>query len=66
LAFDNPFKNNFTLKVADLAGRQLRSIKNIFTNSVLIEKGNLNQGIYFYQMVNETKHEIIIRKMVIN
>jgi hypothetical protein len=66
LAFDNSFKNNFTLKIVDLAGRELRSLKNIFTNSVLIEKGNLNQGIYFYQLVNETKHEIIIGKMVIN
>jgi hypothetical protein len=65
LIFDNPFKNNFTLKIMDLAGRELRNIQNIFTNSLLIEKGTLNQGIYFYQLINQTKQTLVKGKMVI-
>jgi hypothetical protein len=66
LTFDNPSKNNFTLKIIDLTGRELRSIENIFTNNVIIEKGNLHEGIYFYELINKTRNEIQKGKMVIN
>jgi hypothetical protein len=66
LTFDNPRKNNFTLKIADVTGRELRSIQNIVSGNVLIERGNFNTGIYFYELINTTRNEKYKGKMVIN
>ncbi|MEP7171589.1 MAG: T9SS type A sorting domain-containing protein, partial [Bacteroidota bacterium] len=66
ITFDNPKKNNFSLKIIDITGRELQSIKNIFSDNVIIEKGSINTGIYFYELTNVTKNDMYKGKIVVN
>jgi hypothetical protein len=63
--YPNPFDNNATLgipqsiklnnaavEIYNVLGQNVRTIQNITENNVSIEKGNLQNGIYFYQLIN--------------
>jgi hypothetical protein len=43
----------YTLKITDIYGRVQRTIKNIGTSFIDIEKGNLKPGIYFIRLEGE-------------
>jgi hypothetical protein len=38
------------LVVYDMLGNKVREVKNITSNQVLVEKGNLNAGVYFVEL----------------
>ncbi len=66
LEFETNQKNyNTTLSIFDIVGKEIKRIDNIGNNSVTVEKGELNQGVYFYNLYNAEK--IIGRgKFIIN
>lgn len=56
--------SNATAKLIDVQGREIRSI--IFSgNQLVIEKGEINEGIYFLQIRNSKQQLITTRKMII-
>lgn len=63
--FPNPFDHEATLKISnevkienaqlklfDIIGKEVRSVGGINSNEIKIERGNLNPGVYFYQLKN--------------
>ena len=42
-----------TLQISNVLGQAVQTIHDINTNTVAIEKGNLQSGIYFYRLVNK-------------
>ncbi len=59
LEFNNPSKKKCTLTLYDLHGQVLRTVINITTERVEIERHSLTSGLYFFQL--RTDNEIIIR-----
>jgi hypothetical protein len=57
LEFRNPAKQNCTLTLYDLRGQVIRRVNNINEERVEIERGNLESGIYFFQL--QTDREIL-------
>ncbi len=55
LAFINTAQKKHTLKLHNIYGQLVRTIANITTDQVIIEKGNLTSGIYFYKLYNNKK-----------
>ncbi len=64
LSFDNPLEENFELQLFDLSGKLVRTYSNITTDELTIERENLNQGLYVYQLKNETN--VVRGKFMIN
>ncbi|NOQ76153.1 MAG: T9SS type A sorting domain-containing protein [Crocinitomix sp.] len=58
LEFKNATNENHKLILYNTQGRVVRTITNIKSNQVIIEKGGLNAGLYFFQLT--TKNRIII------
>jgi hypothetical protein len=50
LLIDAPAPDNYTLFIYDLLGNVVNTMKNITSEEIKIEKGNLNSGIYFYRL----------------
>ena len=74
IIFPNPFTTtttiefgatqpNTSIKLFDMLGHQLRTI-NVIGHQCIIEKGNLEPGIYFVQITNQD-HTIINRKLMV-
>lgn len=42
----------YTLIIFDSKGQQIRIIKNISDNKITFEKGDLQSGLYFFQLIN--------------
>ncbi|MGZ4056955.1 MAG: T9SS type A sorting domain-containing protein [Bacteroidia bacterium] len=57
LQFDNSKKENCTLTLYDLHGQAVRTINNIITGKVEIERQSLVSGLYFFQL--RTDRQII-------
>lgn len=55
LEFNNPTKLNCTLTLYDLHGQIVRTVKNITTDKVEIERQNLIDGLYFFQLRTDRK-----------
>jgi hypothetical protein len=55
LEFKNPIKQNCTLTLYDLRGQLLRTMQNITTEKVVIEKQNLVGGLYFFKLCTGTQ-----------
>ncbi|HTB05793.1 MAG TPA: T9SS type A sorting domain-containing protein [Bacteroidia bacterium] len=66
IIYPNPFSSKATLqvntstpikkanlKVYDMLGREVMVIDNIHTNSIIINRNNLNKGMYFYKLIEE-------------
>lgn len=55
LRFENRNANNFTFTLFNLQGQALQTIRNITSDKVEIEKGNLLSGVYFFQLQSENE-----------
>ena len=53
--FNNPTKQNCTLTLCDLRGQIVRTINNISTDKVEIERQNLASGLYFFQLRTDSQ-----------
>lgn len=53
LRFDNPNKKSFTLKLFNRHGQLLRTLTNIKTGKIEIERRNLMSGLHFFQLSTE-------------
>jgi len=56
IEFENPLQMNHTLTIYDTQGKMVRSIHNITSDRVRIERKNLTAGLYFIRLRDE--HEI--------
>ncbi|MCX6182828.1 MAG: T9SS type A sorting domain-containing protein [Bacteroidetes bacterium] len=45
---NNRYMHNASLSVKDISGREIYHLNNINDNKFILEKGNLNSGIYFF------------------
>lgn len=74
LIFPNPFnfqttivfsemQTNIEIKIIDVLGKEIKTM-NYTGKQITIEKGEMNQGIYFIQISNEEKN-IINKKIII-
>jgi len=63
LTFDNSGDTNYSLKIFDMEGKMVRSIYNISTEKVTIQKGNLKSGLYILKLYSEDR--IIISNKLI-
>jgi len=43
--------NQATIKITDVLGKTVKVLNNIETNEIYLEKENLSNGIYFYQLI---------------
>ncbi len=50
LEFENPLQDESTLSIISPSGRLLKQIRNINGSEVVIEREQLNSGIYFLQI----------------
>lgn len=57
LKFKNSGHEKFVLKIYDTNGQLVKTIDNIYTDKVKIEKDNLTNGLYFFKLYN---YEMII------
>jgi len=55
ISFVNPSQENFTLIINDLSGRTLRRIDRITNEQVEVNRADLVDGIYYFQLVGEKK-----------
>ena len=58
LQFDNPKNENCTLTIYNMQGQTVRTITNITTGKVEIERQNMMSGLYFFQL--HTDIQIIV------
>lgn len=56
IKFENDAKDNFSLNVYDQQGRLVKTMNEITTNEVKLEKGNLNSGLYFFTLTSNQKN----------
>ncbi len=63
ISFVNPNQENYTLLINDLSGRRLKQIKQIKTETVTIDRREIVNGVYYFQLIGEKK--TITGKLVI-
>ncbi|HKR05699.1 MAG TPA: T9SS type A sorting domain-containing protein [Bacteroidia bacterium] len=66
IIFENPGREKYTMKILDVTGRELRCIKEIVSDKILIRKENLSHGLYFIELINDNgkasyKGKIIVK-----
>jgi hypothetical protein len=64
VTFNNANGEAHKITLSNIAGQVMREFNNVRTNSVEIERGNLNAGMYFISVSNELG-EISSKKLVI-
>lgn len=64
LIFDNSKYTDHTLTISTLTGKVVRTINNITTGQVMIDRGNLAAGIYFYQLRADNR-QVATGKLII-
>ena len=52
IEFENKNSENYSLEIYNNLGQKVRMISNIRNNKIIIERGNFNSGIYFFQLKN--------------
>ncbi len=50
IEFENPGNNSYTFTLYNMKGQQLRILKDIKSNRILLELKDLSIGIYFFQL----------------
>jgi hypothetical protein len=55
IKFHNPTKENVRLLLYNMNGQLVRSIEQITTDEVKIDRLNLKNGIYFFKLYNNVK-----------
>lgn len=75
--FPNPFSNftnvfinvepnmTFDLVIRSLKGKEVHRISNLSSSPVIIQKGSLNAGIYFIQLISKTGELLAISKIIV-
>ncbi len=63
ISFNNEQKNT-TIKIMDVIGKEIKTI-NFSGKQLIIEKGQMNPGIYFIQITDENKNTTT-KKLIIN
>ncbi|TAL61278.1 MAG: PKD domain-containing protein [Bacteroidetes bacterium] len=58
LRFDNKRSDVCELAIFDLSGKAVRHYKNLTGQSVIIECGNLHEGIYFYSLTSRGSKKV--------
>lgn len=53
LSFSNPDNLDYVLSITDMTGKVVRTYPASSQNQYLIERGSLNSGVYYYQLVGE-------------
>ncbi len=53
LTFSNMQQLAYQLNIFDVQGRMIRRIENIRKSEIIIERGDLNSGCYFYELKSE-------------
>lgn len=56
-------QKNATIKITDMLGKEVRSIPNFTGNQLIIERGQMLRGMYFIQVIPETK--LMISKRIL-
>jgi len=51
IEFPNPDRVAYELWIKDVTGKTVSQRKGLTGHSVIIEKGDLNSGLYFYELV---------------
>ncbi len=54
--FENNGRTSYKLEIINISGRKVFEMKNIRTNKVTIEKGNLTKGIYLLKLTGEKRY----------
>lgn len=54
IEFENPDNNSYTFTLYNMKGQQVRILKDIKTNKILLELKDLSKGIYFFQLNSNT------------
>jgi len=73
--FPNPFElqtiitfseeqKNTTIKIIDVVGKEIRTIPHVRDRQVVIEKGEMQAGVYFLRIEEENKN-VVNRKIII-
>ncbi len=62
--FENSDNCNYTLTLYNTQGEIIRDISNITSDKVVIERKNLNSGLYFYQLRTD-KRVVAVGKLII-
>jgi len=65
IEIENRIIENGELKVSDIFGRTVKVMSNIHEKEILLEKGNLKTGIYFYQL-SDNSRILAIGKFIID
>ena len=55
ISFANPNQENYTLLINDLSGRTMGRIENIRNEYVEVNRADLVDGIYYFQLIGEKK-----------
>ncbi len=62
---ENIILNGASIMVFDLVGKNVLNITNLHSSDVLIERKDLDAGVYFYQFMNDN-HIVSTGKLIIN
>jgi photosystem II stability/assembly factor-like uncharacterized protein len=54
-SFDNQI-NNASIKIFDVQGKEVMSKENVSGRQVIVERGNLNAGLYFYSITKDNQN----------
>lgn len=46
--------NNASISIFDILGKEVKTINNINKNEVILEKGEMSAGLYFYKLLNNS------------
>ena len=52
--FDNPSGETFSLIVYDVFGTEIKVMNELRNQPVILEKGNINPGLYFYNIYSHS------------
>jgi hypothetical protein len=64
LKFNNSSQSKFVLKIYNVNGQLVKTLNNIYTNEIRIEKDNLTNGIYFFKLTSN-KRTTAVGKIII-
>ncbi len=56
--------NNASIRIFDISGKEVKTINNINKNLVILEKGEMTAGLYFYKLLNNSS-EVYNGKFII-
>ena len=63
ISFPNPQNGEYTMNVFDITGKKVRTVSNINTGYIFLEKNQMEDGIYFIEIAGEKifKGKLIIK-----